>query len=163
MRKWLMVLALPVAACGQGMVEYGAAAGRSATMSAPAKGVGSALGAAFEKLNRSLDGSKASDGRTSADVRPATAKPAAPGKAPAVETGKHTFEDPGEIRSGIAYDELLRRFGPPALESTGADGLRSLRYETKERSVEVAIRAGKVASFETFGHPPLAGGLTVTR
>jgi hypothetical protein len=43
-------------------------------------------------------------------------------------------------------DELLSRFGEPAMKITSGATREALTYETRERSVDVQMRGGKVYS-----------------
>jgi hypothetical protein len=44
----------------------------------------------------------------------------------------------------MAYDELLRRFGPPSFEILAGPGTRSLDYDTKDGGIRVECQDGKV-------------------
>jgi hypothetical protein len=48
----------------------------------------------------------------------------------------------------MAWDELLSRFGEPAMKVTSGASSESLTYENKERSVDVEMRGGKVYSLK---------------
>jgi hypothetical protein len=47
----------------------------------------------------------------------------------------------------MAYDEVLRRFGPPRLQFTEGESI-SLNYRSKEGPVRVEVQAGKVSSVD---------------
>jgi hypothetical protein len=106
-------------AAGQAMVGYGLGAARATTTIAPARGIGKALDKPWKKLE------------TVASTKSA---PLA------------TYEDPGKIEAGLAYTDLIRRFGRPSLEITGEDGVRTLTYLGKNSNAELVVRDGKVAS-----------------
>ena len=48
----------------------------------------------------------------------------------------------------MAYEELLRRFGPPALEFTLGPNRRTMSYVGKDGAVQVEFQSGKVTSLE---------------
>ena len=56
------------------------------------------------------------------------------------------FEDPRHIPAGIAYDDMVRRFGPPTMKITDGPGRFSLSYATKKSRVQVEMKDGKVTS-----------------
>jgi hypothetical protein len=56
------------------------------------------------------------------------------------------YEDPKGIRAGMASEELIRRFGPPALEVMGASSGRTLTYSGKSGTIQLELRDEKVAS-----------------
>ena len=157
--RFLLLAAIPVAAWGQAMVEYGLGAAAAGT--AGAGGVGRGMSGIFNSLSKSLgtatEGktgaasttqstptatSKAKAGTAQPAATSATALPAEPPK-PAV-----VYEDPGGITTGMGWDELLNRFGGPAMKVTSGAASESLTYESKERSVDVEMRGGKVYSLK---------------
>lgn len=138
---------------GQAAVEYGLGVGRAATSTAPAKGLGKSVGAVMGNLDKALKaGQETSNSGSPAATRfvgpvaPAAARPkdaaAAPTAAPVVPAP--TYEDPRTIQVGLASDELIRRFGPPSLEVTGASSRRLLTYSGKEGVIELQLQDGKV-------------------
>ena len=137
------------AATGQAVVEYGLGAARAATTGAPAKGVGKAVSG----LARSLD-KAVTAGQQRSDAEPVaatTAKPVA--KTPASSSTPTSpmpapnWEDPSGIQTGLSYGELIRRFGPPALEITSTEG-RSLTYSGKNGAFQLEVQDEKVTSIE---------------
>ena len=113
----------------QAAVEYGLGASRAATSTAPAAGIGKSVAGALSNLDKTI---KSAD-KTSSEtiVLPKETKPAAPAKA---------YEDIAKAEVGLAYDELLDRFGPPAMQITGEDGIRKLTYG----ATKVQIKDNKV-------------------
>ena len=81
----------------------------------------------------------AADGANPALV-PSTPASASP-SAPAV-----SYEDPAGIKEGMDYTEVLRRFGPPSMKMTSADGEQTLCYTRPDHSLDVQLRDGKVAA-----------------
>ena len=154
--RFLLLAAIPAAAWSQAMVEYGL--GAAAAGSAGAGGVGRGMSGIFNSLSKTLG--TATEGQTGAasttqSTRTATSKakagaaqpsatalPAEPPK-PAV-----VYEDPAGITTGMGWGELLSRFGEPAMKVTSGAASESLTYETKERSVDVEMRGGKVYSLK---------------
>ena len=147
-----MWLALAATASAQAAVEYGAAAGASSTAAAAgAKGVGKAIGGIGSSLDKALKG-----GQPAASAPATVTRTTSPAKsaAPATKTApaesvapppEPKFEDPSGIETGIAYDELVRRFGPPTLEITGEDG-KSLEYSGKAGNYHLELKGDSVAS-----------------
>jgi hypothetical protein len=61
-----------------------------------------------------------------------------------------TYEDAALIEKGIGYEELLRRFGSPALKISGMSTL-TMSYLTKSGPVQVELEDGKVVSVTRAG------------
>jgi len=87
-----------------------------------------------------LPAPKAQPGKAAAVKRP-TAAPFAPAPAP-------VYEDSSAIQPGIAYDDLIRRFGPPTVAITENPTTRTLLYSGKDGRVELQVRDGKVISVQ---------------
>lgn len=137
---------------GQAAVEYGLGAGRAGAATAPAKGLGNAIGGVMGSLDKTLkagqEGSTATTTTTTV-VTPTASRvtgPAATGSTERKEpaTVAPTYEDPTTIQAGIARDELVRRFGPPAFEVTGASSKRMLTYSGKTGVVQLEMQDDKV-------------------
>ena len=133
-------------ASAQAAVEAGLGAGRAATTAAPAQGIGKSMSGLAGALDRALkSGQPSSDARPSAST---TVKPAA--KAPALSASAApaptpNWEDPAKIDTGLGYDELVRRFGPPAMAiSDGTE--RSLTYRGKDGIYQFELKDEVVAS-----------------
>jgi hypothetical protein len=146
---------MPGTAAGQATVEYSLGAARAATTTAPARGIGEAisgLAASFDKVVK--------EGQQGSDVTPAastTSRTAAKysstaGKTPSRSTHSPrppapSWEDPSGIQAGLSYGEMVRRFGPPALEISGEVG-RSLTYSGTNGRYQIEVQDEKVASIE---------------
>ena len=113
----------------QAAVEYGLGASRAATSAAPAAGVGKAVAGALTNLDKTIKSAAKTSSETI--VLPRETKPAAPAK---------KYEDIAKAEVGLDYSELLDRFGPPAMQITGEDGIRKLTYG----ATKVQIKDGKV-------------------
>jgi hypothetical protein len=134
----------------QAVVEAGLAAGGAATTAAPAaRGIGKSIAGALGGLENTLNAAKGEvESRPSASSGSAKAvdrKPAAP--AP-------VYEDPSRIRAGLAYSDLIRRFGPPTMDMNSATGGRSLDYTRKETSVHLELADGKVSAVSAVTREP---------
>lgn len=135
-------------AAGQAAVEYGLGAARAATTAAPAKSVGKTISGLAGRLDKAVKaGQQRSDAKPVAAI---TAKPAAQTPTPSAHTPPlpaPNWEDPSGIQTGLSYGELVHRFGPPALEITGAAG-RSLTYSGKNGAFQLGVQDQKVTSIE---------------
>jgi hypothetical protein len=139
------MVALASAAYAQTAVEAGLGAARAGTMTAPAKEVGKGIAGAFGNLEKVLkSGDKGQSDTSSSTVtsskESAGAKPAAPAKPAPI------YEDIKKVEVGLEYDELIRRFGPPALEVENVGGGKKLTYSSKAGSTQLEVKDGKVAA-----------------
>jgi hypothetical protein len=146
---FLLSAALCPTAPAQAAVEYGLGASRAATMTAPIGGLGKQIGGVWDGLNKTV---KADESQTATSVKPATASKRS---TTAVPTGRKTasdaestaaakYEDARHIEAGIAYDEMVRRFGRPSMEITTGPGGKTLLYAAHEGSVSVEVENDKV-------------------
>jgi hypothetical protein len=135
-----LCLLMPATAAGQAGVEAGLGAGGAAIATAPAKGIGKAMSGLAGSLDKSV---KAGQGAEGSKVPVTTVRIySSPKKAaPAVAN----WEDPSGIQTGLGYAELVRRFGPPAMEITG-EGAKSLTYLGKAGTFQLEVRDDKVSS-----------------
>lgn len=120
----------------QTVVEYGGAAGASANGAAHQQKTGKAIGGVWNRLNQTLQGTEASPRTTATPRRAATKskKTASPAAPPVV------YESLSGIQPGIAYADLVRRFGPPAFEVTTGPHTKALSYTGKEGSIDVDMQ-----------------------
>lgn len=140
-----LCLALAGPAAGQAGVEAGLGAARAVTTTAPAAGIGKSLSGLAGALDKALKpGQQPANEQSVAAVPP---KPAA--KAPTSATvppaPQPTWEDAGGIEMGLAYEDLVRRFGPPTMSISNATE-RSLTYRGKDGMFQLEVRDGVVAS-----------------
>ena len=154
--------ALCPAAIGQAVTEYGLGAGRAATTTAPARNAANAIAGALANLSKAAgaDSSATSSQVTPADsesTRPAarsprrrtqtkSAKSIEPAATPPPAAPAPVYEDPRSIRTGMDYDEMVRRFGPPSMMVTAAPGVNTLWYSSRETSYQVEVKDGKVTA-----------------
>jgi hypothetical protein len=146
-RVTMLCLAVAGSAAPQAAVEGSLGASRAATTSAPAKGLGksmSGLAGSLDKLVKQAPASESTSTTTTIRVPAASLQPAT--AAAAGET-KAKREDPGAIEAGLAYDDLVRRFGPPSMSMTDDSG-KMLSYPGKDGTYTVNVVDGKVKSIE---------------
>jgi hypothetical protein len=147
----LLLAGLCRTTAGQAIAEYGLGAGRAATTTAPARDLGKQIGGVLDSLNKA---SKAGEGQAAPAVKPSTASKrsttAAPAKTKtasnAASPAAPVYEDPRHIQSGLGYEELVRRFGPPSMVVTAGPGRRTLSYSGRGSRVEVELENETVIS-----------------
>jgi hypothetical protein len=144
-------------AFGQAMVE---AAGASSA----ASGSAGALKALGDTIKGTLGGADNTLKATSTTTVVHTSEPATPtrsksktgaknGVAPAAPAApKPVYEDPQQIQTGISYEDVMHRFGPPAMSWTEESGATKLTYLTKAGPIQLEFADGKVSS---VGKPQL--------
>jgi hypothetical protein len=144
-------------AVAQAAAEYGMGAGLAATTTAPARNLGKEIGGVFDTLNRVLEpdrGAAAPDSalsnskqsvRSKQSASPLKKSPAAARVAPAKHPAR-LYEDPRKIEAGLAYDEILSRFGPPSMSATAAPGRTTLWYSRRDGNYQIEMEEGKVTS-----------------
>ena len=153
---FVALLLVRVPAAGQVAVEAGIGSATSATGAAGSRSVGTSIGGIMSNLDRILRpaGSAASktDSAAPASKTAARRRPAANTTAviekdtPAVIPPPPSFEDAAQIEKGIGYEELLRRFGPPAIKiATGSDA-QTMSYASNGSVVQVEVQGGTVIS-----------------
>ena len=147
-----LCLVLADHARGQASVEYGLGAARGATTLAPAGNIGKALSGLAGSLNEPAKAAESSGARSST-VAPSrqtvktlssSASPSPQAPAPPPPPAPN-WEDPAGIQAGLGYAELVRRFGPPAIQITTEDG-RLLTYSGKDGSFQLEVQGEKVTS-----------------
>ena len=162
----VFLVAFAATARAQATVEYGLGAGKAATTTAPAAGTGSIFDGLMERLQKVIQSAKPSSA-TETTSGPATfvapLPKAPPRHAPAAAAKRRApvpqptpppvYEDSSSIQPGIAYDELIRRFGPPMVAITDSPATRMLLYSGKDGRIELQVEDGKVISV-TVRKPP---------
>jgi hypothetical protein len=140
---WLATASI---AYGQAAVEAAVGASRAVTTIAPAKGISKSMSGLGDQLEKALK-----PAQKDAAPAPSTAQSAAPATKVAAAAvppkPKVTYEDPGGIETGMAYDDVIRRFGPPAMQISSAAG-SSLSYSGKTGMFDVTVQDGKVKAIE---------------
>jgi hypothetical protein len=151
-------------AAGQAMVEHGLAAGAAATSAAPAGGLKDSNGGMVNSLDKTLksaqdqtDSKEQSSGFIGPvalpKLKPQTAALTPPAQAPLGSVvppvpPRPNYEDPATIQAGTGYEELLRRFGPPAIEFTDGPNRKTMSYLSKGAAIQVEFQGGTVTSVE---------------
>ena len=148
----LGLLAYEGPAAAQTVVEYGAAAGASATAASASKGVGTSIGGLFDGLGKALNQAQdqVSKVEPSANGRPATALPGKSNRAAIEEAAapRPSYEDAMGIEKGMSCEDVVHRFGPPAMAFATEDDGRTMSYANKAGGVQVECHGGKVASVD---------------
>ena len=141
-------LAMAGAAAGQAVAEAGLGAAGAATTAGPAKGVGKSISGLSGILDKALK-----PGQPVSDAQPVAATKGKPvAKTPSTSAGASpvpapNWEDPDGIEPGLGYEDLVRRFGSPAMAITNS-AERSLTYRGKDGVFQVKVRDGMVASID---------------
>jgi hypothetical protein len=132
---------------GQAAAEAGLGAAASSLGTAGAGGIGKSTAGILNSLNKTLNPNGATTSsptttRTTTRTRAARKSAAAP--APAAPPP--VYEDALQIDKDMEYADLLRRFGPPAMQiSNGSEG-RTLTYVSAGGTVQVEVQGGRVMS-----------------
>jgi hypothetical protein len=140
-------LAMAGIACAQAAVEAAVGASRAVTTVAPAKGISKSMSGLGDQLEKALKPAQkdAAPARTAASSAAPATKVAAAAAVP--PKPKVTYEDAAGIETGMAYDDVIRRFGPPAMQISSSAG-SSLSYSGKSGMFDVTVQDGKVKSIE---------------
>ena len=160
---FVVLLALDVPAAGQAAVEAGLGAGASSIGAAGTQGIGKSIGGVFRNLDETLRpqgnaGARPSDPPKASAPAKAAARRRSVGKT-AVARGKTTpavkpptpgYEDAMQIQKGIGYEELLRRFGPPAMQIASGNDAKTITYVGHSGVVQLELRGGTVISVTTM-------------
>lgn len=162
---FLLLAAVCPLAVGQAVTEYGLGAGRAATTTAPARSAAQGISRVFDNLSKAAG----ADAGTAASASSAPQRTAAhktrrrerPSRSPDAsgvaasttpQPAAPVYEDPKQIQPGIAYDEMVRRFGPPSMLVTTGPAKSTLWYSSGGGTYEVQLEDGKV----TAPHRPVS-------
>lgn len=148
-RVFAAALILASAAGAQDMVEHAAGTAK-ATSAAGMGSVGKSAASVLDKAVKALDATAApSSGKVAAVVLPASAaKPE-----PAV---KLTAPDPALISPGMAAEDLIRKFGQPAMKTSGTEDSSAGEtwwYGSGADTVTVTLADGKVRTVSPPARP----------
>jgi hypothetical protein len=148
-RAFAAVLILASAAGAQDMVEHAAGTAK-ATSAAGMQGAGKGAASILDKAVKALDATAApSPATVTSVVLPATnARPE-----PAV---KLTAPDPALISPGMVRDELIRKFGQPAMKTSGSENSAAVEtwwYGSGADTVTVDVEDGKVRTVSPSARP----------
>jgi len=153
-------LVLTIPAAGQATVEAGLGAASSSIGAAGARGVNNSIGGVFRTLNETLKStgsggtpkfdSPAPSGAAKPVARGRSVRRTAPGNgrssASPVAPPAPSYEDARQIEKGIGSEELLRRFGPPAMQISSGSNAQTMSYLSNGVIVQVELQSGKVIS-----------------
>ncbi len=134
------------AASAQAMVENAMGAGRAATTATPAKGIAGALNNLEKSLNKSLNGTSESAPAARSKAAGRSAAVATVAAPPAPPPPVVHYEDPEKIEAGMAYGDMVKRFGPAELEIITAMNTKSLSYRGHAAVFQIEVVDGKVSS-----------------
>lgn len=157
----LVLATLCPTAISQAVTEYGLGAGRAATTTAPAGKIANGISGVFDSLSKAAgaDSGAAASGSSSPSLeRRRTAAHPSRGRTQAKQPAKPVteavaagsaaattaYENPEQIKAGIDYDELVRRFGPPSMSVASGPGTSTLWYSGADGSYQVEVENGKV-------------------
>jgi len=143
----LLLLGMPAALSGQAMVEYGLGLAASGTAGAPGQTAGRSIAGIMSNLTQTLNSANHAPAAAAAAVAAVPAKPAAVATEPPKPAV--TYADPSGITAGMDRAEMIKRFGPSAMQILSSGGRESFTYEFKDRTVDVEVLNGKVASART--------------
>ena len=148
-RAFAALLMLASAAGAQDMVEHAAGTAK-ATSAAGMQGAGKGAASVLGKAVKALDATAApSSAKGTVVVLPATVgKPE-----PAV---KLTAPDPALISPGMAQEELIKKFGQPAMKTTGTEDSSTGEtwwYGSGAETVTVSLADGKVRTVSPSARP----------
>jgi hypothetical protein len=149
---FIAFVVLEVPAAGQAAVEAGIGAAASSIGSSGARGVGKGIAGAFGNLNETLKSTSGAKSET-----PGTSRSGAKGKAtgrpssvkasaPVVVQQAPNYEDAMQIEKGIGQEELVRRFGPPAMQIASGSDEQTMSYVSSGGVVQLELHGGKVVS-----------------
>jgi hypothetical protein len=140
-RLLVLTLVAAAAASAQTMVEYSLGSASSAAGAAGMKGVGNSAAAALDKAAKALGKTAPAETRSSTSI-------VLPGAAPAVgKPVKFTAPDPAQIHLGMDRDELIRKFGEPAMKISGTENsAETWWYGSGAEEVTLKLLDGKVTS-----------------
>jgi hypothetical protein len=164
LRVWgcFIALTLRVPAAGQAAAEAALGAAASSIGSAGARGINKSIGGVFRKLDEVSQspseadapktGSAATGAATNAPARNrrSTKSPAVRQEPSATTPSAAGCEDAVQIEKGLAYAELLRRFGPPAMQIASGEA-QTMSYLSNGAVVQLELRDGKVVSVSKPG------------
>jgi hypothetical protein len=137
------LLMLASAASAQDLVEHSAATSSNATAGTAMRGVGKSAGSLMDKAGKALNLAAGSSSSSSSTVviPDSSRKQDAP--------VKFIAPDPALIKPGMDGQELVRRFGEPAMKTSGSEDAHAVEtwwYGSGQQEVTVKLLDGKVRS-----------------
>lgn len=154
----LSLAGLPGCLVGQAIVEHATISGGVAAVGASAKSAARVINGTLKNLNSTLDTATKKAHPAIAPAESSSARrPLAPAASPAKQQSaglpKIEYEDPAGIKAGMSYDELLRRFGEPAMKVSSGSGEETLYYSRKDGQGQIPVRVsnGQVQPVDSGG------------
>ena len=141
--SFLLLVAFCTAARAQAITEYGSMAGKSATVGKRANSISNEIGGIWGSLDKTIKGSQQHSAPQSTSPGRAAQRASRPAKR-RTHTASAIHEDPARIQTGIAYEELIRRFGPAAYEVTSGPRTKTVVYAGKSGDINVELLDDKV-------------------
>ena len=126
----------------QSAVEYGVGASRAATSTAPAKGLGKSISGIAGSIDRVI---KSQPSGSKAPAETSVRRVDRPSPSP---KSTAVYEDLKHAEVGLSYEELVKRFGPPAMVVSASAGRKSLTYLTKDGPTQIEMQDQKVVSIK---------------
>jgi len=105
----------------------------------------SGLSVALDKALKAAQSGSDEQSQTATVAKPATGTTATA----AIKSPERSpnWEDAGKIEPGLAYEELVRRFGPPSMAVSNSTG-KSLTYRGKDGMYQVEVRDAFVTAID---------------
>ncbi|MGA2327523.1 MAG: hypothetical protein ABSH05_14670 [Bryobacteraceae bacterium] len=135
---FLAALALPA----QTLVEYSLGTARAAGSAAGMQGIGKATGALLDKAAKTLDTAAKPAGTVITIPKPGAAAAVKPSPPP----------DPAAIKIGMQGQEVVAKFGPPAMKVSSEEG-ETWSYGGGPDEVTLTFRDGKVSAVSPAARP----------
>ena len=141
----------------QSVTEYGSMASKSSTVGRRANNIADGIGGVWGSLDKTI---KSQDRGTSHEASPGRTLPRTPvpvrrRSARGPRAGA-TYEDPSRIQPGLAYEELIRRFGPASFEVSTGPGAKTLAYPGKGGDIDIELLDGEVTKVARAVAPEVA-------
>ena len=134
----------------QSLPEYSAGTANTLGTAGASNSIGKSIGGVIGNLEKSLppaDSAAKDSSAKKADPAPVKPKPAiqsANSATPAPPVPK--YEDPSQIQVSLPYAEMLRRFGPPAMEITTEESATKVLYLSPSGPIHIEVVNGVVTS-----------------
>ncbi len=144
----LLLASRPAWLAGQAIVEHAVISGGVATVAGSAKSAASAISGTLKNLDGTLDKAAKKKHDATAPARSTVARAGTP--VDSLSKPAKVYEDAAEIRAGISYAELLRRFGEPSMQISSGGGEQTIYYSQKDGrgQMQVRVSGGQVASVD---------------
>ena len=155
---WFLIGAsCAIAACGQTVVEHSAASAGATAATGSMSGAGKSMGGVFRGLSETIDKSRSANQGETPPATPRSAQPKPSQKPVSARESKQALKpvpaatpiDPSQLTTGLERNELIKRFGEPAMrlsESNGSQLVERFWYNaTAQDQIEIIVIDGKVA------------------